>query len=349
MISKQVRLLNAVQGKIKVEDFEIVDVEIPELESGEVLVENAYCSTDPYIRPSMGITGDVFHTKPGEPITGDAVGTVIASKNDDVPIGTNVLHRRGWRTHSILSNTKSSTSVNTGLSNEDLVSIIPDNKKLLDYLSMNGLVGVTAYYSLKKVLNPQPGDIVAIDGATGGVGQMFIQMAVASGIEVYGITSTQEKVDYINRIGGIGVLVPAQGGLAKIHKVYNATFPNGIDKYHANVCTERMLLGLAKLNPQAHLILCGAMKTYNSSINVLGPNIQPLIHKGGTIHGCAWVFSIDEWRQEYLDFIETHYEKLAPQYEIYHGIESMPQQFVDQFFIYEQDSNKKFGKLVTQL
>lgn len=349
MISKQVRLLNSVQGKIKVEDFEIVDVEIPELELGEVLVENSYCSTDPYIRPSMGYQGDVFHTKPGEPITGDAVGTVIASKNDDVPIGTRVLHRRGWSTHSILSSTKSSISANTGLSNEDLVSIIPDNKNLLDYLSMNGLVGVTAYYSLKKVLNPQPGDIVAIDGATGGVGQMFIQMAVACGIEVHGITSTQEKAEYIDNIGGVGVVVPPTAGLSKLKKIYDTAFPNGIDKYHSNVCNERMLLGITKLNTRADLLLCGAMKHYNQSINLLGPNIQPIIHKGATIHGCAWVFSIDEWRQEYLDFVDKHYDKLAPKYEIYEGIESMPQQFIDQFFIYEQDSNKKFGKLVTQL
>ena len=30
MISKQVRILNPIEGKIKVEDFEIVDVEIPQ-------------------------------------------------------------------------------------------------------------------------------------------------------------------------------------------------------------------------------------------------------------------------------------------------------------------------------
>ena len=110
-----------------------------------------------------------------------------------------------------------------------------------------------------------------------------------------------------------------------------------------------MLIALTKLNTQSHLCLCGAMKTYNNKLNVLGPNIQSIIHKDAHIHGCSWRFDVDEWRQEYLDFVDEHYEKLSPQYEIYKGIESMPQQYIDQFFIYDTDSNKKFGRLVTQL
>jgi NADPH-dependent curcumin reductase CurA len=110
-----------------------------------------------------------------------------------------------------------------------------------------------------------------------------------------------------------------------------------------------MLIALTKLNAQSHLCLCGAMKTYNSKLNVLGPNIQSIIHKDAHIHGCSWRFDVDEWRQEYLDFVDKHYEKLKPQYQIYEGIESMPQQYIDQFFIYDTDSNKKFGRLVTQL
>ena len=340
MISKQVRILNPIEGKIKVEDFEIVDVEIPQLQSGEVLIENSYCSTDPYMRSTMGtMIAEPFNTKPNQPIQGDAVGTVIESNNPKFPVGSNIIHRHGWRTHTVLSE----------LDDNEYTRIIPNNHKILDYLSIYGLVGITAYYSLKKVLNPNPGDIVVIDGATGGVGQLFVQMAVADGLTVYGITSTQEKVDYIDNIGGIGVLLPAQGGVAKISKVYENAFPNGIDYYHANVCSERMLIALTKLNAQSHLCLCGAMKTYNNKLNVLGPNIQSIIHKDAHIHGCSWRFDVDEWRQEYLDFVDEHYEKLSPQYEIYKGIESMPQQYIDQFFIYDTDSNKKFGRLVTQL
>ena len=192
MISKQVRILNPIEGKIKVEDFEIVDVEIPKLQSGEILIENIYCSTDPYVRSTMGtMIAEPFNTIPNQPIQGDAVGTVIESNNPKFSVGTNIIHRHGWRTHTVLSE----------LDDNEYTRIIPGNHKILDYLSIYGLVGITAYYSLKKVLNPNPGDIVVIDGATGGVGQLFVQMAVADGLTVYGITSTQEKVDYIDNIG----------------------------------------------------------------------------------------------------------------------------------------------------
>jgi NADPH-dependent curcumin reductase CurA len=343
MISKQVRILNPVDGILKLEDFEIVEVEIPELQSGEFLIENSYCSTDPYIRTTMGSndTSDPFNTLPNQPIQGDAVGTVIESKNSKFPIGTKLVHRHGWRTHTVLNDLDDNTAY---------TKIIPDNHKMLDYLSIYGLVGITAYYSLTKVLNPNPGDVVVIDGATGGVGQMFVQMAAAKGITVHGVTSTDEKVDYINSIGGVGVLVTTPGGIAKINKVYNATFPNGIDYYHSNVCSERMIIALLKLNPQSHLILCGAMKSYmKPAFKVLGPNISSIVHKDAHIHGCSWRFTIDEWKQEFYDFVEENYEKLTPRYQVYEGIESMPQQYLDQFFVYDEDSNKKFGRSITQL
>ena len=83
MISKQVRILNPVDGILKLEDFEIVEVEIPELQSGEFLIENSYCSTDPYIRTTMGSndTSDPFNKLQNKPIQRDAVRTVNESKN----------------------------------------------------------------------------------------------------------------------------------------------------------------------------------------------------------------------------------------------------------------------------
>lgn len=340
MISKQVRILQEISGAIKPEDFEIVEVEIPELQDGQVLVENKYLSTDPYVRSTMvNRPGNVFNTVPGEPIQGDGVGTVIQSKNDKFPVGTNLLHRHGWRTHTILSEED----------DNEFTKIIPNDHKLLDYLSIYGLVGVTAYFSLKQIVDLNSSQTIVIDGASGGVGHLFVQFAKLMGLKVYGVTSTQEKADYIDGIGGVGVVVPAKGGLARIHKIFEKNFPDGIDYYHANVDNERFAVALWHLKEDSHITMCGGMKHYNSTMQTLGPNIQAIIHKNSHIHGCAWRFSIDNWRDEYLSFIDDNYDKIVPLYEFRQGIESMPQQYVDQFFVYDTDSNQKFGKLITQL
>lgn len=340
MISKQVRIVQDIVGAITPADFEIIEVEIPELQNNQVLVENKYLSTDPYVRSTMvNRLGNVFNTVPGEPIQGDAVGIVIESKNSKFPVGTKLLHRHGWRTHTVLSESD----------DNEYTKIIPEDKKLLDYLSIYGLVGVTAYFSLTEILELKPQDTIVVDGATGGVGHLFVQFANLMGLKVYGITSTQEKADYIDSIGGVGVVIPAKGGLARIHKTFEKNFPNGIDYYHANVDNERFAVGVWHLNNDAHITMCGGMKHYNSTMQTLGPNIQAIIHKNAHIHGCAWRFSIEEWRDQYLEFVDKNYENIVPLYEFREGIESMPQQYVDQFFIYDTDSNQKFGKLITTL
>ena len=62
------------------------------------MVRNAYLSVDPYMRGRMN---DVKSYVPpfalGEPMTGGAVGQVIASRNERFAEGAWVVHDLGWR------------------------------------------------------------------------------------------------------------------------------------------------------------------------------------------------------------------------------------------------------------
>ncbi len=64
-------------------DFALVEVDVPEPADGQVLIRNAFVSVDPYMRGRMN---DVKSYVPpfalGEPLTGGAVGQVVASRND---------------------------------------------------------------------------------------------------------------------------------------------------------------------------------------------------------------------------------------------------------------------------
>ena len=86
------------------EDFRLETVDLPPLEEGQVLVANAVMSVDPYMRGRMNdVKSYVPPFQIDAPLEGGAVGTVIDSRNADLPVGAPVLHQLGWREHSVLA------------------------------------------------------------------------------------------------------------------------------------------------------------------------------------------------------------------------------------------------------
>jgi len=62
------------------------------------------------------------------------------------------------------------------------------------------LVGITAWLGLKRV-NLQPGEILFVNGGTGGVGSAVLQMAKATGAKVITTAGTDEKVAECRKLG----------------------------------------------------------------------------------------------------------------------------------------------------
>ena len=71
----------------------------------------------------------------------------------------------------------------------------PDNVHL-SKCSNIGRNFFAAYHSLKTIGNVQPGDLVLVDGASGGVGMASIQLAKAMGAQVIAGISIPEKQQY---------------------------------------------------------------------------------------------------------------------------------------------------------
>src|SRR5699024_11200687 len=87
--STQVQLVSRPHGWPTPENFRTVVVEFGDLAPGEVRVHNAYVSVDPYMRGRMN---DVKSYVPpfalGETMTGGAIGRVVESAADSLPVGT---------------------------------------------------------------------------------------------------------------------------------------------------------------------------------------------------------------------------------------------------------------------
>ena len=81
-----------------IENFELVEVQIPEPRDGEFLVRNIWMSVDPYIRGRMRERKSyVPPFELGKALEGGCVGEVVESKNKQLAVGDYVLGMKGWR------------------------------------------------------------------------------------------------------------------------------------------------------------------------------------------------------------------------------------------------------------
>jgi NADPH2:quinone reductase len=68
------------------------------------------------------------------------------------------------------------------------------------------LVGITAHLGLFRACGLQPGETVFVNGGTGGVGSMVVQMAKAAGARVIATVGSPAKAELCRRWGADGVL-----------------------------------------------------------------------------------------------------------------------------------------------
>src|ERR1035438_10750900 len=96
--SLEVRLASRPQGEPTLDNFSFATVDLPDPEPGEVLVRNVCISVDPYMRGRMNEGKSyVPPFQIGQPLEGGAVGRVIASQDEKLPVGTYVQSIYGWR------------------------------------------------------------------------------------------------------------------------------------------------------------------------------------------------------------------------------------------------------------
>ena len=95
-VNRQITLAARPVGFPKESDFALVESEIPQPGSGEVLVRSQWLSLDPYMRARMSEARSYAKpTQIGEPMTGQAVGEVVASNDPRFELGDTVVGQFG--------------------------------------------------------------------------------------------------------------------------------------------------------------------------------------------------------------------------------------------------------------
>ena len=133
-------------GYPKPSDFDLVTEPIPVPEDGEVLVHTNYLSVDPYMRGRMNDRASYApNVQIGEVMVGTVVGEVVASKNPDFQVGDIATGGLGWQEYGVSDG-------------NNLRKVDPTLAPISTALGILGMPGLTAYFGLLEICNPQAGE-----------------------------------------------------------------------------------------------------------------------------------------------------------------------------------------------
>ncbi len=250
--STQWHLVSRPTGEPTGDNVVKVQVELPELAAGDVRVRNTFLSVDPYMRGRMNEGRSyVAPYALNEPMGGGAVGEVIESTVDSLPVGTLVQHQLGWR-----------DITQAPAEQFSALPVVPGVSPSL-FLSVLGLTGITAWTGLTQIAGIKKGDTVFVSGAAGGVGTMVGQIARLLGASrVVGSAGSAEKVALLTSKYGYDAAFNYRDG--DIDGQLKAAAPEGIDVYFDNVGGDHLSAALGAFNDGGRAAICGAISLYNA-------------------------------------------------------------------------------------
>lgn len=253
--SREIRLARRPQGEPGLDCFEFATVDLPDPGPGEVLVKNICMSVDPYMRGRMNEGKSyVPQFEIGKPLEGTAVGRVIASQDEKLPVGTFVLSMSGWR----------DAYVAAGWSVRVIDTAVAPASA---YLGILGVTGLTAWVGLFSIAKLKDGETVFISAGAGAVGSAACQLAKMHGCRVIASAGSAEKVAYLRDELKIDYAFNYSDGNAREHLRKGA--PEGINVYFDNTQGVQLEAALYELVPYGRVAMCGGIAGYN--VPVPGP------------------------------------------------------------------------------
>jgi NADPH-dependent curcumin reductase CurA len=313
--SREIQLVSRPFGWPDHDDFRTVETELADPGAGEVLVRNSFLSVDPYMRGRMNDAKSYLPPfRLDAPLEGGAVGEVIASGDEQVPVGATVLHQAGWREHALLP-ARQVRVVD--------VSRVPASA----YLGVLGMPGMTAYVGLTRIAPVQEGETVFVSGAAGAVGSAAGQMARLLGAaKVVGSAGSPEKIDWVTGELGFDAAFDYHDG--PVSQLLKPHAP--IDVYFDNVGGEHLEAAIGALRTYGRVVACGSISRYNDAEPLPGPrNMFMVVTKRLRLQG----YIITDHSDRFGDFARqaagwVRDGRLRYRETVVEGIENAPKAFL---------------------
>lgn len=338
LTNHQIRLAARPVGMPKATDWSHTSEPVAEPAEGGVTLETLALSLDPAMRgwmnegksyiPPVGI---------GEVMRAGGVGVVVASKSDTFAVGDYVSAGFGVQEYITLA---AADFKRAGLVKIDLRA-----GTLTQWLNVLGMPGMTGYFGLMDVGQPNAGETVVVSGAAGAVGQTVGQMAKIKGCRVVGIAGGAAKCDWVVKELGFDACIDYKAGPGAVRAGLKEHCPGGVDIYFDNVGGEILDDVLARINRKARIIICGAISQYNNTTAMQGPkNYLSLLVNRARMEGIVVFDYADRYHlavAEMAGYLKDG--RMKSKEDVVVGLQTFPETLLKLF------NGENFGKLVLEV
>ena len=159
--------------------------------------------------------------------------------------------------------------------------------------------GLTAYFGLKELGQPKPGETVVVSAASGAVGSVVGQLAKLWGCRVVGIAGGKQKCDYVKNELGFDACVDYKAG--ELYPALKEACPKGVDVYFENVGGPMLDTLLRQMNLFSRIVVCGLIAEYNATEPYGYKNLRAVLVNRIRIQGMI----VFDWKDRYGEGLQT--------------------------------------------
>lgn len=261
VVNRKVVLAARPVGVPLAEHFAIEEEACPEPGPGQFLLRNRYLSVSPAMRGWVNAVAN--YSEPvaiGAVMRANAVGEVIASRNDTYAVGDLLVGMFGWQTHAIGDGSEVSTKLSD------------PGAPISAYLGVLGISGITAYFGLLDVGQPKPGETVVVSTAAGSVGSVVGQIAKLKGCRTVGIAGGAAKVRQCLDEFGYDAAIDYKSD--NLDAALQASCPDGVNVYFDNTAGPISDAVYRNLAMGARCVVCGTISVASWDPPPPGPRME---------------------------------------------------------------------------
>lgn len=329
ILTSQIHLKLRPEGLPSPEHFELVEVRLPDLRDGQVLVRNLWMSVDPYMRRSMEEEAKDLTPWPiGSALDGPCVGQVIESRNEKFAPGDIVEGMCGWQEH-FISDGKHFIPYLT--SPTSIAKRTASGASPRDYVGLLGIASMTAYAGMACVSSARPGETAVISSGAGTVGSVACQIGKIRGLRVVTSAGTDEKVCWLH--DELGVDHAFNYRSQPITSALAEACPNGIDFVLENASPEHLSACLPLMNELKQILIAGFVSIYSTGGKVPAfSNFEFVLDRYLTIRAFQFMECLDSYDQFVEDMIAWRADgKLKFRENCFEGLDQAPAAFCSLF------------------